>query len=256
MEKSLAGEDLTRFSSLVFDDYRVLAKDRSLSVHEKVGFPNSYREGKGELILTDIVRKADNLQKEKQTVLEIGPGCGELATLMVEHCRRQKHRLIMVDSEEMLEHHPDEAFITKVPGRFPVETPSLFEDHAGGVDAVICYGVLQVVFQEGNWIDFFDRALELLADGGQLLIGDLPNVSKRKRFFASPAGVRFHQEFMQTDQVPNIDFSVPEPGQMDDALFLALVMRARAAGYDGYWLPQAADLPMANRREDLLVHKP
>src|SRR5256885_8167314 len=32
------------------------------------------------------------------------------------------------------------------------------------------------------------------------LIGDIPNVSQRKRFFSSPAGIKFHQEFTGRDR--------------------------------------------------------
>jgi hypothetical protein len=37
---------------------------------------------------------------------------------------------------------------------------------------------------------------------------------------------------------------------------MALIMRARSAGFDGYVVPQAPNLPMANRREDILILKP
>ena len=46
-------ENLLRFTGLSFDDFRKLAEDSSLSRHEKVGFPNSYREGKEDDILLD-----------------------------------------------------------------------------------------------------------------------------------------------------------------------------------------------------------
>lgn len=89
-----------------------------------------------------------------------------------------------------------------------------------------------------------------------MLIGDIPNVSKRKRFFASEAGIKFHQSFMQTDEIPDVDFRSVEFNRIDDAVLLGVIMRARAQGCDAYWLPQAEGLPMANRREDLLIAKP
>jgi hypothetical protein len=108
-----------------------------------------------------------------------------------------------------------------------------------------------------NVFAFFDACLELLADGGQLLIGDIPNQSMRKRFFSSASGVRFHQEFTGgTGAAPAVAHNTLEPGHIDDAALLGLVLRARSAGYDAFLLPQAPDLPMANRREDLLVRKP
>jgi hypothetical protein len=115
---------------------------------------------------------------------------------------------------------------------------------------------LQYVFVEGSFIDFVDACLSLLAPGGQLLLGDIPNQSKRKRFFASAAGVAHHQSFTGTNEVPAVAFNALGRSKIDDAVVLAVVARARAAGFDAYVVPQAPDLPMANRREDVLIVRP
>jgi hypothetical protein len=130
------------------------------------------------------------------------------------------------------------------------------EKFRGQIDAIICYSVLHYIFAESNLFDFLDQSLALLADGGQMLIGDIPNVSKRKRFFSSPAGIQFHQAFTGTAEIPKAEFNSIDQGKMDDSVLLSLLLRARNAGYDAYLLPQPADLPMANRREDLLLFKP
>jgi hypothetical protein len=124
------------------------------------------------------------------------------------------------------------------------------------VDALLCYSVLHYVFVDTQIFRFLDAALGLLAPGGAMLIGDIPNVSKRKRFFASETGVRFHQQFMQTDDRPSVAFNRLEPDQIDDSVVVGLMMRARSSGFDAYIVPQASDLPMANRREDLLILRP
>jgi hypothetical protein len=127
---------------------------------------------------------------------------------------------------------------------------------AGRVDALLCYSVFHYVFAESNPFDFVDRALSLLAPGGRMLIGDLPNVSRRKRFFSSAAGAAFHREFTGRDEDPTVVFNRTETGKIDDAVVLALLARCRAAGFDAFVLPQAPGLPMANRREDILVCRP
>ena len=103
--------------------------------------------------------------------------------------------------------------------------------------------------------EFIDRVVELLTEGGQLLLGDVPNVSKRKRFFASDAGVRYHQKFMATSDRPEVAFNVLEPGTLDDAVILAILGRYRSAGCDTFVLPQQPALPFANRREDILISR-
>lgn len=243
-----------RFENLTYDDFRRMAQDDSLSRYEKIGFPDSYRQGKEAAIFRDIERKLSALGGRGKTVLDVGPGCSELPHMLVDLCRRQGHTLVLVDSEEMLAHLPDEPFVRKVAGYYP--RCADFGELRGRVDALLAYSVLHYVFAESNLWEFLDRSLELLAVGGEMLVGDIPNVSKRRRFFSSPTGVRFHQEFTGRDEAPRVTFQEVEHQRIDDAVVLSMLMRARAAGFDAYVVPQSDDLPMANRREDVLVRRP
>jgi hypothetical protein len=155
----------------------------------------------------------------------------------------------------MLGQLPDGPGITKVAGFYP-DCRDALQPWLGKFDAIVCYSVFHYIFVEAQFWRFVDCSIEMLAPGGRMLIGDIPNVSKRKRFFASPTGVRFHQQFMSTDEVPQVDFRAVETDKIDDAVLLAVVMRARAQGCDAYWLAQPDSLPMANRREDIVIHKP
>jgi len=245
-----------RFADLTYEGFRALALDPSLSLHEKVGFPDSYRAGREEAILRDVREKLTNLELAGRRVLDIGPGCGDLARELLALCHEKGHGIVLIDSAEMLALLPDEPFAVKLPGRFPEQCPEFLADNRGRLDAILVYSVVQYVFREGNVFAFFDACLELLADGGQLLIGDIPNQSMRKRFLSSAQGARFHQELTGTAELPTVIHNTLEPGHIDDAALLGLVLRARSAGYDAFLLPQGAGLPMANRREDLLVRKP
>ena len=248
--------DVTRFKHLTYDGFRTLARDASLSRYEKIGFPDAYRSGKEEAIFGDIRRKLTNLGQVGQCVLDIGPGCSDLPLMLIEACRHQRHTLLLVDSPEMLALLPDASGIVKTAGRFPQDCAALVEEHRERVNALLAYSVFHYVYAEASAFGFLDRCLELLAPGGQLLIGDIPSLSKRKRFFSSRAGTRFHQQFTGTAEVPEVVFNRVEYGEIDDAVIVSLVLRARAAGFDAYLLPQADDLPMANRREDVLICRP
>jgi SAM-dependent methyltransferase len=241
---------MKRFERLTFADFRRMAADDSLSRYEKIGFPDSYREGAEEAIFADIVAKLPALAAEGKRVLDIGPGCSGLPRLLLDLCARNGHDVVLVDSPEMLAQLPDAPHVAKVAGAFPAAAP------AGPFDAVLAYSVLHYVFAEANVFAFLDRALGLLAHGGALLIGDVPNVSKRARFFSSPAGIAFHKRFMGTDEPPPAEQGRAEPGKIDDSVVLALLARARAAGCDAHVVPLAPDLPLANRREDILVVRP
>ncbi len=80
--------------------------------------------------------------------------------------------------------------------------------------------------------------------------------SKRKRFFNTANGIRFHQDFTGTKEIPQVSFNSVERGKIDDAVLIGLLARGRNQGFDVYLLPQNDKLPMANRREDILVRKP
>lgn len=213
-----------------FDDFKTLARDESLTAVEKIGFPRSYREGKEELIFEDIKRKLPNLNKQEQTVVDIGPGCSGPAFMMIDWCRQERHQLVLIDSDEMLKQLPDEPFLDKFAGKYPDDCGELVNKYRGKVNAIICYSVLHYLFAETNLFDFLDQSLTLLADGGEMLVGDIPNISKRKRFFSSPNGIRFHQNFAGTTEIPDVRFNAIEAGKIDDSVLLALVLRARKIG--------------------------
>ncbi len=251
----MSSDDHQRFANLSFDDFRRRASDVTLSATEKVGFPDDYRDGKEQAILADVVAKLPVLAGRSCRVVDIGPGCSAFPQRLIEFCVQHEHDLTLVDSQEMLDALQPPAAAHCVAARFPDCAPFL-EHYAGRFDAVLCYSVFHYVFYHDCAWRFVDAALNLLAPGGGLLLGDLPNHSKRKRFLASEAGRRFHREYSGRDEDPQVAFNLLEPGQMDDAVVVGLLQRARAAGYDAYILPQAPDLPMANRREDLLFVRP
>ena len=61
---------------------------------------------------------------------------------------------------------------------------------------------------------------------------------------------------LATDEPPDVRFNNLEPGVIDDSVVAAVLSRARLQGYDAYVMPQSPDLPMANRREDILIIRP
>jgi 2-polyprenyl-3-methyl-5-hydroxy-6-metoxy-1,4-benzoquinol methylase len=251
----VSGETQPEAGRLDYAAFARRARDERLSKYEKIGFPDSYRAGFEAAIFADICEKLPRLAESGLHILDIGPGCSELPRMLIDRCRVQGHDLHLVDSPEMLSLLADAPFIDKRPGLFPNCRADL-ADLLGRVDVILAYSLLHHVVLDANPFDFLDLCIQLLAPGGALLIGDIPNVSKRSRFFSSGAGVAYHRAFTGQNSLPAVAFNVPVPGQIDDAIILGLLARARAAGADAYLLPQPASLPMHNRREDILVRKP
>lgn len=244
-----------RLKRLTFEDFKEMAKDNTLSIHEKIGFPNSYRQEYTKEILLDILLKIPVLFAENKTILDLGCGCDELATAIINYCGERHHKLLLVDSQEMLSLLPDYDFMEKVAGKFP-DNEAFISSYQEAIDGIIVYSVLQHVVLEDNLFSFIDKALELLKPGAVLLLGDIPNISKRKRFFSSPKGIKTHQNFTATSEVPEVDFFHVEYEKIDDSILFAILQRYRSYGFETYLLPQSSSLPMATRREDILIIKP
>lgn len=253
--KVLSMSSSDRFVNIGFEDFRRFAMDPSLSKYERIGFPDSYRSGHEAAIFKDICGKLSHLSRDKLNVMDIGPGCSDLPLMLIDLCRDKGHSLTLIDSAEMLSLLPAHPLIHKEAALFP-QCPELLERNRSQVDVILCYSVLHYVMVDTAFFRFLDSALELLAPGGQMLIGDIPNVSKRKRFFSSEEGARYHMDFMKTSERPVVAFNRIERDQIDDAVVFSLLQRARTQGFDAYILPQASELPMSNRREDILITRP
>jgi SAM-dependent methyltransferase len=244
-----------RFTGLTYESFRRMALDPDLSPHERSGFPDEYREGAEEAILPDLEQKLLALCGSGATVVDIGCGANPLSSAIRALCEERGHQLVLVDSPEVLAHHSDGRHVHKIAGRFP-ETPELFERWADRCDAILAYSVLQIVFKDANVFSFLDRALTLLGPGGRLLIGDLPNASMRRRFLASESGREHHRAYVGREEDPPVQWPTLPIDELDDAVTMSLVARAREAGYHAWVVPQDPRLPMANRREDLLCARP
>jgi SAM-dependent methyltransferase len=245
--------DTARFQKLAFEDFRALARDPTLSEIEKMGGALTHREGFDEAIWTSMQALLPRLCEPGARVLDIGCGCGEVARKLIAQAEALGHRLTLMDHQEMLDLLAVPEAVTGIAGRFPDDMPT---GETGGFDVIIAYSVLHYVVVDANPFAFLDAALERLNPGGRLLIGDVPNVSKLRRFLSSAAGADYHRAYMRTDEAPQVPPFALATDRIDDGLLLGLILRARLAGFDAYLLPQPPDLAFANRREDLLIERP
>lgn len=241
---------------LDFERFRLLSRNPHLSPHEKIGFPDKYREGYEDAIFEDIRAKLPALAEPNAVVIDIGAGCANLPRMLIDLTSSQDQRLILVDSPEMLAQLPDASHVIKIEGAFPRNIEHVREAAGPSASAILCYSVLHYMYIDTNLFDVVDGVMKLLGPGGTALLGDIPNVSKRRRFFSSPTGIAFHKAFSGTDQPPEVRFNSLEPGRIDDAVLAGLVQRCQLAGCDAYVVPQPPSLPMANRRDDLLIGRP
>lgn len=248
-------KDFSRFANLGFADFQRMAADPTLSRYEKIGFPDSYREGMESAIHDDIMAKLPALRRDGAVVLDIGPGCSDLPRMIMANAVKRRQQLHLVDSAEMLQLLPDVEGVFKTAAFYP-DCPDLLQALAEKVDVILAYSVLHYIFVDTNPWRFLDATLALLAPSGHLLLGDVPNVSMRKRFFDSAAGKAHHRQFTGGHEDPVVIHNVIETGLIDDAVVFSILQRARVAGFHAFVLPQPDSLPMHNRREDILIIRP
>jgi 2-polyprenyl-3-methyl-5-hydroxy-6-metoxy-1,4-benzoquinol methylase len=255
--KSVDGSvETRRFKDISFEDYGVRALDASLSENEKVGFPDAFRDGHSETIWKDLLQKLPSLHLQGSRILDIGCGCGHLPQALIQHAKLHDQKLTMIDHPNMLTQLREVEGHRLIGGRFPdvLALPNGLANER--FDVIICYSVLQVASLAMNPFIFVDSAAELLASGGQLIFGDIPNFSKLRRFLASEIGRTFHRNYMQTELNPVIKPFEVDKSRLDDSMVLGIVAHLRMGGCHAYVLPQPTSLPLATRREDVLVVKP
>lgn len=130
-----------------------------------------------------------------------------------------------------------------------------------GFHKILCYDVLHYCSDAPELFAVMDKAVSLLEPGGRALFGDLPNSSSKQRFLQSRTGkefVRVWEKQKLKDSHPDLDYdrSLPvdsETVQIDDTLVIGILARYRDRGFHTYVLPQPADLPFGNTREDVLI---
>ncbi|MDO6524960.1 class I SAM-dependent methyltransferase [Motilimonas sp. 1_MG-2023] len=224
----------------------------SLNNHTQIAGRYAIQRDAEKNIVKDVIDKVDLKSTDK--LLEIGCGTGNLLipmSFLVSHC-------VGID-------HPN--CLNKFTQRTSVDNITLFggdfftlpNTDLGMFDKIIIYSVLHCLPNEQSVIDFVDKALAILAPGGLMLIGDIPNQDTKQRFLNSKEGQAFSVDWakkMADSTVSEVPFETGiKSTEFNDEKLFSLVRRIRNQGAQAYIMPQPSNLPFGYTREDVVIRK-
>ena len=240
-------------SSTSFDNYSriaLLEGASDIEVAGRYGFQSSAERR----IVRDVFEKLALISDD--SLLEIGCGPGNILLPL----SYQVKRCAGIDNHAALQRLGRRcgtaSHIETYPGDFlAMELPEV------SFSKILVYSVLQYLDSCEQAVEFVQRALSLLHAGGRLMIGDLPNKDKKRRFTNSQTGTRTSQEWaaLVSSSGDHLMSNLPTDERLlevNDAFVLELLLQGRAAGHESYLLPQPDDLPFGHTREDILFIAP
>ena len=129
---------------------------------------------------------------------------------------------------------------------------------------VLIYCVAPALPDEETLLNFCEKGVSIMQKDGLMLLGDLSNIDKKKRFLDSERGKRFQEEWENNQKKTDADnptASYIEPGDEkavtinDDTVF-KILQTYRSKGFHTYLLDQPQNLPFGNTREDIVIVGP
>ncbi len=223
-------------------------------------------------MIQDVMNKLELTKQDR--VLEIGCGTGTLLFPLS----------VVVAEIYGIDHPHSIARLTSAP--YPdschlIEGNWLEDDfRLPQMTKVIIYDVIHYTRSFEQAIAFIEKSLHCVPARGKILVGDIPNADRKKRFEASDYGKKFNEwwwkqrerfrteEEIQRDQFLSAEIRKDEAAnrgfssdnqvlyfEFTDDMIADAVRHFRRAGHECYTLPQKEYLPFGHTREDLLIVK-
>jgi len=230
----------------IFDYFAELAES-NLNYTQKSG-RYIVQEKQERKIPPDIISKMQITKKDE--FLEIGCGLGNLTIPILKHVKN----ITVIDHPTVIKVFKKRIKTKKISflsGNF------LNKKINKKFDKILIYGVVHCLKNEKELNKFILKATNLLKENGSLLIGDIPNIDKKKRFQKTTLGKKFEKNWKKIKK-KELSYKLKEFQDLiliNDKILINLVKKLRKKNFNIYILPQNKDLPFAHTREDILIRK-
>lgn len=204
-------------------------------------------------VIVDIKKKLELSQND--SLLEIGCGTGNLLIPLSADIKKAHG----IDN-----HNAISRLIKRDPTRKIDTTIGTFQDaHLQNYfSKILIYSVIHYLSDLDEVIQFIKKALSLLEPNGTVLIGDIPNIDKKKRYLDSKTYQGNKDEWnllvekfsgvKELASTVSVDQSLIKIG---DKEILELIRCIRDHGFEAFLMPQPLDLPFSYTRDDILIKK-
>jgi cyclopropane fatty-acyl-phospholipid synthase-like methyltransferase len=209
-----------------------------------------FQEQDEKRIILDVISKLDI--QPSDSLLDIGCGPGTLllplSFMVKEACGIDNSSAI----NRIRKKHTTLGNVSTIAGNFldnELQLSKLYKK-------ILIYSVIHYLSSEEELMCFLSKALKLLAPGGRLLIGDIPNINKKERYEKSSSGASKIESWKQTVLKSNNNsnsFLDTDLITMNDKCYIDIINFVRRKGFESYILPEPDNLPFGNTRDDILI---
>lgn len=203
------------------------------------------------LIVPDLVQKLS--LKPTDSLLDIGCNCGQITIPMSFLCKR----VVGIDGGVIARLRER---ITGIDNIFTIEGDFREVPIDEKFDCILIYSVLVYMDSYEEKLNFILKAADLLKPGGRLLVGDVINVSTKKRFenseyfcIVDEEYKKYKNKMSEDDKNKSQNHGPLLENILDDEMLMRLLLDIRRAGYESFILPQDKDMPFGYTRQDILV---
>ena len=200
-------------------------------------------------LLLDLVDKLSLTPEDD--VLEIGCAAGNLLiplSFFVRSMTGIDHKDLLRTLKSRL---PKEKNITLIPGNF------LDVKVSGSFSRILIYSVIHYLKDEAELEKFIRKAVAVLRPGGKILIGDIPNMDRKRRFLRTTEGKKFdaHWRTLVKNNMGNNIGLIGAHFEIGDDVIARLLRLFKKLRLHAQVLRQPKTHAFSHTREDILAER-